>query len=164
MTNLINKVLDILDNIESIQTVLFDNGHSSNVRIDRKPTPAALLYTLPDWNLDISHGTTKESADIQVFFFDRTGLDVKAEDKLDIFENMGEIAREFIYRLLNDNTVRVLDDTVKITATYGEFDSFVCGCTVNLTIEEKQGECLYTEPEPTPESEETSENNETNQG
>lgn len=161
MTNLTNKVLAILNDIAGIQTVMFDNSHSTNVRIDRKLTPAALLYTLPDWNLDISHGTAKESADIQVFFFDRTRLDVKAEDKLDIFENMGEIAREFIYRLLNDNTVRVLDDTVKITATYGEFDSFVCGCTVNLTIEEKQGECLYTEPTPEPEP---NEDNEENQG
>lgn len=159
MTNLTNKVLAILNDIAGIQTVMFDNSHSTNVHIDRKPTPAALLYTLPDWNLDISHGTAKESADIQVFFFDRTGFDVKAEDKLDIFENMGETAREFIYRLLNDNTVRVLDNTVKITATYGEFDSFVCGCTVNLTIEEKQGECLYTEPTPEP-----NEDNEENQG
>ncbi len=70
MTNLINKVLDILNNIESIQTVLFDNGHSSNVRIDRKPCPAALLYTLPEWFLDIGHGSSKERAEIQVFFFE----------------------------------------------------------------------------------------------
>jgi hypothetical protein len=159
MTNLTNKVLAILNDIAGIQTVMFDNSHSTNVRIDRKPTPAALLYTLPEWFLDIGHGSSKERAEIQVFFFDRVNFDSKAEDKLNTFENMGEIAREFIYRLLNDNTVRVLDDTVKITATYGEFDSFVCGCTVNLTIEEKQGECLYTEPTTEP-----NEDNEENQG
>ncbi len=142
MTNLINKVLDILNNIESIQTVLFDNGHSSNVRIDRNSTPAALLYTLPDWTLDISKGTAREKADIQVFFFDRVNFDSKAEDKLQIFENMNSLARDFISELLSDNEIRVLDDEVNIKAVYGEFDAFVCGCVVNITIEEKQGECL----------------------
>lgn len=145
MTNLINKVLDILNGMDGIQTVMFDNGSSSNVRIDRKPTPAALLYTLPDWTLDISHGNARESCEIQVFFFNRVDFDSKAENKLETFENMGEIAREFIYRLLNESTIRVLDDTIKITATYGSFDSFVAGCTVQITIEEKQGSCLYVE-------------------
>lgn len=154
MTNLINKVLDILNSTESIQTVLFDNGHSSNVRIDRKPTPAALLYTLPEWFLDIGQGSSKERAEIQVFFFERVNFDSKAEDKLNIFENMGEISREFIYRLLNDSTIRVIEDEIKITACYGEFDAFVAGCVVNITIEEKQGSCLYIEPEPTPEPDE----------
>lgn len=153
MTNLLNKVLDILDNIESIQTVLFDNGNSADVRIDRKPTPAALLYTLPAWNLDISGGVSRENADIQVFFFERAKFDSKSEEKLDIFENTGDMAREFIYKLLNDSSIRVIDDSVKINAVYGEFDAFVCGCTVNITIEEKQPSCIWSEPTPTPDNE-----------
>ena len=147
MTNLTNKILAILNDIAGIQTVMFDNSHSANVRIDRNSTPAALLYTLPEWFLDIGHGSSKERAEIQVFFFDRVNFDSKAEDKLNTFENMGEISREFIYRLLNDSTIRVIDDSVKITAAYGSFDSFVAGCVVNLTIEEKQGSCIWT-PEP----------------
>lgn len=142
MTNLTNKVLAILNDIAGIQTVIYDNGHSANVRIDRNSTPAALLYTLPDWTLDISKGTAREKADIQVFFFDRVNFDSKAEDKLQIFENMNSLARDFIRELLSDSEIKVLDDEVKITATYGEFDAFVCGCVVNITIEEKQGECL----------------------
>lgn len=142
MTNLTNKVLAILNDIAGIQTVIYDNGHSANVRIDRNSTPAALLYTLPDWKLDISKGTAREKADIQVFFFDRVNFDCKAEDKLQIFENMNSLARDFIRELLADSEIRVLDDEVNIKAVYGEFDAFVCGCVVNITIEEKQGECL----------------------
>lgn len=158
MTNLINKVLAILNDIAEIQTVLYDNGSSSNVRIDRRPTPAALLYTLPDWTINVSKGNAVEGAEIQVFFFDRVNFDSKAEDKLTVFEETELLAREFIYRLLNDSTIRVLDDTIKITASYGSFDSFVAGCVVNLTIEEKQGSCIWSEPEPEPENEDNGNN------
>lgn len=147
MTNFIYKLQAILNDIADLQTVMFDNGSSSNVRIDRRPTPAALLYTLPDWTINVSKGNAVESADIQVFFFDRVNFDSKAEDKLTVFEDTELLAREFIYRLLNDSTIRVLDDTIKITASYGSFDAFVAGCVVNLTIEEKQGSCIWT-PEP----------------
>ena len=165
MTNLINKILDILNDIDGIQTVMFDNGHSANVRIDRKQTPAALLYTLPEWTLDISHGTAKERADIQVFFFERVKFDSTAETKLDIFENTNLLAREFVSILLSDSTVRVLDDEIKVTACYGEFDAMVAGCTINLELEMKQGECLYTEPipEPTPEDDDN-DNTQENEG
>lgn len=156
MTTIINRLLGILENMSGVQTVMYDNSNSANVRIDRKPTPAALVYTLPDWKVDISHGSARESCEIQVFFFNRVDFDSKAESKLETFENMGEIAREFIYRLLNESTIRVLDDTIKITATYGSFDSFVAGCTVQITIEEKQGSCMYVENEPTPEHDENS--------
>lgn len=142
MTNLISKVLDILNGMTGIQTVMFDSGNSANVRIDRKPTPAALLYTLPDWTLDISRGTAKEKADIQVFFFERVDFDSKAESKLETFENTNILAREFIRELLSDGEIMVLDEEVKITAAYGKFDSFVAGCTVNITIEEKKPACL----------------------
>lgn len=158
MTNLTNKVLAILNDIAGIQTVIYDNGHSANVRIDRNSTPAALLYTLPDWKLDISHGNAIESAEIQVFFFERVSFDCKAEDKLTVFEDTELLAREFIYKLLNDNEIKVMDDEIKITACYGEFDAFVAGCTVNITIQMKQGECIYTEPAPEPENEDNGNN------
>lgn len=166
MTNLINKVLDILNEMTGIQTVIYDNGHSANVRIDRNPTPAALLYTLPDWTLDISHGTAKERADIQVFFFERVLFDSKAEDKLSVFENTNLLAREFVSILLSDSTVKVLDDEIKVTACYGEFDAMVAGCTINLTLEMKQGECLYTEPipQPTPDNDDDNDNTQENEG
>lgn len=142
MTNLTNKILNILQTIEGIQTVFYDNSHSANIRIDRNATPAALLYTLPDWTINIGKGVAKEKADIQVFFFDRVNFDSKAEDKLIVFENMNLLAREFIRKLLNDNELRVLNNEVNLTASYGKFDSFVAGCVVNIVIEEKQGGCL----------------------
>lgn len=151
MTNLTNKVLAILNDIADLETVIYDNSYSANVRIDRKPTPAALLYTLPDWTLDIGHGNSKERSEIQVFFFNRANFDCKAEDKLDIIEDMNLLAREFVYTLLNDNTVRVVDDEVKMTSSFGEFDAFVIGVVVKLTLEERQPSCIYTEPEQTPE-------------
>ena len=139
---IVDKILNILNQIDELKTVIYDQDFSANVHIDRKPTPGALIYCLPDWNLNIKTGLTKESADFQIFFFTPTQLDIKAEDKLSDIENMYQITRDFLSKLLKDNTIRVIDDNVVIKATYGKFDKFVCGVSLQIKIEQKQGYCI----------------------
>ena len=137
-----DKVLDILNDMESIETVIYDSGFSANVRLDRKATPAAILYLMTDWELDISKGVLKESADMEVFFCKRAEHDIKGEDKDIIVTETYELAKEFLGLLLEDKTITVVDDSIKMRATYGKFDSFVVGCSLHIKIEERQGSCL----------------------
>ena len=107
---LVQKVLDILNSIEDIQTVIYDSGFSANVRIDRKPMPMALFYLLNDWSIDLSKSTAiKEAANIQIFFADTANFDAKGEDKDLIVMRMELIAREFIRRILEDRSIVVVN-------------------------------------------------------
>lgn len=149
---LVNKIRSILNSMltpehpvegtEYINTVMYDSGWSANVRIDRNPAPYALLYLLSDWTLDISKGVAKEGADIQVFFFDKANLDAKGEEKDLIVTQMELIAREFIRRVLADNTIIVAEDTIKLRSSWGQFDKFCVGVSVTMKIEDKQGGCI----------------------
>jgi len=139
---LVNKIRAILGSIDDINTVMYDSGWSANVRIDRNPAPYALLYLLSDWTLDISKGVSKEGADIQVFFFDKANLDAKGEEKDLIVTQMELIAREFIRRVLADNTIIVAEDTIKLRSSWGQFDKFCVGVSVTMKLEDKQGGCI----------------------
>lgn len=149
--NLVTKVKAILDSMipetpptdrPYLQTVMYDSGFSANIRIDRKPTPAALLYLLNDWTLDVTQSTVKESANIEVFFFDRCQLDVKGEEKDLIIQKCETLAKEFLSEILADRSIRLVGDSVRIQSSYGKFDSFCVGVAVTLKIEEKQASCL----------------------
>lgn len=139
---LVNKIRAILGSIDDINTVMYDSGWSANVRIDRNHAPYALLYLLSDWTLDISKGVAKEGADIQVFFFDKANIDAKGEEKDLIVTQMELIAREFIRRVLADNTILVAEDTIKLRSSWGQFDKFCVGVSVTMKIEDKQGGCI----------------------
>lgn len=139
---LVNKIRDILAQMPDIQTVIYDNQWSSNLRVDRSPAPYAILYLLSDWTIDISSGVAKEGAQLQVFFADRAKFDCKGEEKDLIVTQMELIAREFIRRVLADNTIRVIDDTIKLRSSYGSFDAFIVGVSVTMNIEDKQGNCI----------------------
>ena len=148
---LVNKIRDILAQMPDIQTVIYDNQFSSNLRVDRSPAPYAILYLLSDWTVDISSGVAKEGAEVQVFFADRAKFDCKGEEKDIIVSQMELLAREFIGRVLAEKTIRVTDDTVKLRSSYGKFDAFVVGVSVMLKIEAKQGTCIDDLiPTPTP--------------
>lgn len=150
MNSTINKITTILNTMTEVKTVMFDNNFSANQRIDRAELPGALLYTVPDWNINIATGVSKEQVEVQVFFFDNGEFDSKAEDKLPIFEDMSLLAREFISKILADKTLLIQDDSINIKSVYARWDKFVVGCTLTLRLIERQGDCIYTEPEPEP--------------
>lgn len=159
MNSIINKITSILNNMTEVKTVMFDNNFSANLRVDRSELPGALIYTVPDWNINIANGVSKEQVEVQVFFFDKGEFDSKAEDKLPVFEAMSLLAREFISKILADKTLLIQEDSINIKSVYARWDKFVVGCTLTLRLIEKQGECIYTEPTPDPD-----EDNEENEG
>lgn len=149
---LVNKILTILNSMlppenpiegqEYIQTIIYDSAWSANVRVDRKSSPIALVYLLSDWTLNTNSLVYKEAANIQIFFADRANFDSKGEDKDAIVQRMEAIAKEFLSLVISDREIKLLDDNVKIQSSYGRFDSFMVGVTLNLRIEERQSSCL----------------------
>lgn len=156
---IIDKVKTILNSITGLKTVLYQSGFSANVTLDRKETPAALLYLLTDFDIDIQHGTSKESAELEIFFCERTKFDITGDQKDTIINNCTALAKEFISKLLAEKTLYINQDSIHCKCSYGKFDTFVAGVSVELRIEERQGSCLYIEPEPEPD-----EDNEENEG
>ena len=137
-----DKIRAILEQMSGVETVLYDSAWSTNVRIDRRPTPAALLYMLSDWDIDISSGTAREEAQIQVFFFDRAKLDQTGEEKDLIVSQMETLAREFITIVLGDKSMIVKEDAIKLRSCMGRFDAFCVGVTVEMTLAMKHGSCI----------------------
>lgn len=149
--NLVTKVRTILNSMipttppltgPYLKHAMYDSGFSANIRIDRNPTPAALFYLLSDWNLDVSSSTVRESANIEVFFFDVCDFNTTGEKKDIIIQNMETLARDFISRILDDHSIRIVSDSIKIESSYGKFDKFCVGVSVNMKIEERQASCL----------------------
>ena len=161
--NLVDKVRDILSQLIDVKTVIYDSAWSANVRVDRKPAPYAILYLLSDWTIDVSKGNAKEGAELQIFFCDRAKFDATGEEKDVVVKQMEEIAKQFLYAVLHDRTITVVDDTVKMKSSYGQFDAFVVGVSVVLRIEEKQGSCLPEPSIPTPEPESEDGNDDQNE-
>ena len=160
---IVNKVKNILNSMTGLKTVLYQSGFSANVTLDRKETPAAVLYLLTDFDIDIQHGTSKESAELEIFFCDRTRFDITGDQKDAIINNCTDLAKEFISKLLAEKTLYINQDSIHCKCSYGKFDTFVAGVSIELRIEEKQGSCLYIEPEPEPEPE-PNEDNTQNEG
>lgn len=138
---LVEKVLEILNSAPNIKTVIYDSGFSTNVRIDRTPTPTALLYLLDEFDVDISKGQKKESANIQIFIFNICPLDAKGEKKDEILDDIEPLVFNVIRRLSEDKDISI-DSNIKVKTTYGRFDKFVIGYSTEIKIESRQGECL----------------------
>lgn len=142
-----------VEGADYVKTVFYTSSWDSNLRIDRKPTPLALLLLISDWTIDISRGTKKESGELQVFFADRAKFDSTGEQKDVIVKRMEELATEFIAKVMADKSIRIIDDSVKMRSSYGSWDTFVVGVSVTMRIEEKRGSCLPEPTIPTPEPE-----------
>ncbi len=139
---IIDKVKNILDSMTGLKTVLYQSGFSANVTLDRKETPAAVLYLLTDFDVDIHHGTSKESADLEILFCERTKFDITGDQKDTIITNCTALAKEFISKLLQDKSLYINQDSIHCKCAYGRFDCMVAGVSIELKIEEKQGQCL----------------------
>lgn len=131
-----------IEGTEYVKTVFYSSSWDANLRIDRNPSPIALLFLLSDWSINIASGTKKESAQLQVFFADRAKFDSTGEQKDVIVKRMETLATEFISRVLADKSIRIVDDDVKMRSSYGQFDAFVVGVSVTLRLEERQGSCI----------------------
>lgn len=139
---IVDKVKNILDSMTGLKTVLYQSGFSANVTLDRKETPAAILYLLTDFDVNISTGLSKESCDLEIFFCERTKFDITGDQKDVIIDNCTTLAKEFISKLFQENSLYINQDTIHCKCTYGKFDCMAAGVSIELKIEEKQGQCL----------------------
>lgn len=139
---LIDKILNHLNNVSGISTVMYDSGFSANVRIDRTEMPGALFYLLNSYDIELSGDSKKESADVQVFFFNTCPFDCKGEQKDEILSTIEPLALQFIQLVRSDKTINITTDKIRLESTYGKFDKFVIGYTVSLSIEERQSSCI----------------------
>lgn len=147
-----DKILEILNGMlctepevcsgSCLQTVIYDTEYSTNVRIDRKQTPAALFYSLPSFTVTGKNGLRKDSAEIEVFFFDRCTFAAKGETTKTVMDRVEPIALEFITRIMSEPTLVVENDNIEVVAAVGKFDANVAGWSVQMRITEKQGRCL----------------------
>lgn len=143
MNVIVDKVLQVLNSLNGVNTVMYDSGFSANVRIDRATPPFALLYLINQWNVDIAKTTSvKETANIQVFFFEPVNFGAKGEEKDIVVKKMYEIARDFIREMLEIKGLTINGTNVPISSSYGKFDKFCAGVVVELSLTEIQGKCL----------------------
>lgn len=139
---IVDKILDILNSMDGIETVLYESGFGSNIRLDRRPTPAAIVYLLRSFDIDLSNGLRKDRVDIEVFFCTRCDFAAKGEVVKADMESLEPLVDEFVSRVLSDKELVLEGERISVTTAYGSFDSNVCGWSLQMKVGEKQGRCL----------------------
>lgn len=140
-----DKILDILESMTTgsdamLRTVLYESGFGANVRLDRLPDPAAILYMMQSWTLDTDTMFKHPEVDVEIFFCKRCDLAAKGEKIKETMDEIEPIVDEFISLLLSDKTVAVTE--IKAQTAYGRFDCNVCGYSLQFKVKDRQGRCL----------------------
>lgn len=128
--------------MDGIETVLYESGFGSNIRLDRRPTPAAIVYLLRSFDIDLSNGLRKDRVDIEVFFCTRCDFAAKGEVVKADMESLEPLVDEFVSRVLSDKELELDGDKISVTTAYGSFDCNVCGWSLQMKVGEKQGRCI----------------------
>lgn len=139
---IVDNILSKLNSIDGLETVFYESGWGTNLRIDRKPTPAAVLYLIQGFEIGLKGGIRKDNVDLEVFFFDRIDLSAKGEAVQAKMDELLPLVNGFVSLLVSDKTLVLDGDTIKVQAAYGQFDTHVCGWSLQLKLTEKQGHCI----------------------
>lgn len=139
---LINKILNILRSINGIKTVIHDSSYSTNVRLDRKETIAAIVFMLQEFNVSVKNGVKRESEEIEIFLCDRCDLAAKGEVVEGVLDGIKPVLNEFLTLVLNERSWVVDGDEINVKMSYGRFDCNVVGYSVELKLTERQGTCI----------------------
>lgn len=124
-----------------LRTVMYESGFGANLRLDRKPTPAAILYMAEGFKVDVKSGRRKDSVDVEVFFCERCDLSAKGEAVKAVMDGVEPVVDEFVARVMAEKSWEVADD-ISVTTAYGKFDTNVCGFSVQLTLVDRKGRCM----------------------
>lgn len=140
-----DKILNILQSMSTgtdspLKTVIYGSAFDANVRLDRNPDPAAIVYLLQSWTLDTSRMLKRKRCDIAIYFCARYDFNAKGEVIKQTMDDIEPVVDEFISLLLSDSTIDVSD--IRSQASYGKFDCNTCGYTLTFSAEEKQGVCF----------------------
>ena len=139
---IVDNILSKLNSIDGLETVFYESGFGTNLLIDRKPTPAAVLYLIQGFEIGLNGGIRKDNVDLEVFFFDRIDLSAKGEAVQTKMDELLPLVNGFVSLLVSDKTLVLDGDTIKVQAAYGQFDTHVCGWSLQLKLTEKQGHCI----------------------
>ena len=142
---IVDKILDILNSMSDVETVLYESSFGVNIRLDRRPTPAAIVYLLQNFDIDLSSGLRKDYVDVEVFFCTRCDFAAKGEEIKGVMETLEPTVDEFVSRVLADKSMVLEGDKVSVTTAYGSFDCNVCGWSLQMKVGDKQGRCVGTE-------------------
>lgn len=143
----IDTILQLLRDDSRIGTVLYESPYSANLRIDRLPSPYAILYLVQSMDVDVRGSRYFKTLDIELFICKPTDLSAKGEDVQAACDDLMPIVETFISNLYDS---RLFDfDSVKIRQAFGRFDKNVSGIALEITLKERQPTC-FSEVEPIP--------------
>lgn len=137
-----DKILNILRSINGIKTVIHDTSFSTNVRLDRRETIAAIVFMLQEFNVSVKNGVKRESEEIEIFLCDRCDLAAKGEVVEGVLDGIKPVLNEFLTLVLNERSWVVDGDEINVKMSYGRFDCNVVGYSVELKLTERQGGCV----------------------
>ena len=140
---IVDNILRKLRSVNGLETVFHESGYGANLRIDRNPTPAAVLYMLQSYNVNLKGNSKKDSVDLEVFIFDRCDLAAKGEVVQEKLDTLQPFVNQFIALLANDKTLVLDGDTIEVQMAYGRFDCNVVGWSLQLKLTERQGSCIF---------------------
>ena len=139
---LTNKILNILNSITGIKTVLYESGYGTNLRLDRRETPAAILYMLQEYTIDLAKGVKREIVDVEVFICDRCDLAAKGEVVQQKLDTLQPYVNQFVALLTSEKTLLLDGDSINVQMAFGKFDTNVCGYSLQFKASERQGGCI----------------------
>lgn len=140
------KIIEILEGLQTdgyIDSYLFEDKPTANVRLDSRGDVAGILYQFVDFDLDFSSGLLKESAELNISFLikDRK-LDSSGEEEYDIISEAKEIMLEFIRRVRELKEYTIVEKTLNIRSVFLTTDSNRSGCNCQFSLKSKQGSCF----------------------
>lgn len=141
LTNILQQMVEDTDCL--LASWQYNNMSKANVRLDNKlPNPTALLVQISDWELNLKLNTKREGAEISIFFLEKEPkLDNEALYQDITVDNCSDMAIDFIKRVKNNPTLRILDETIKVKSVFYQSDSNRSGVCVQMRIETKPS-CL----------------------
>lgn len=122
----------------------YNDMATSNVKLDnKKPSPTAVFYQITDFVYDMTTGIKREKANVLVAFLQKEGkLDADGLEQDEIIKAMSDIAFEFVKKVMNEGSLRVLNDKIVLKSTFLRSDSNRTGVVFELELEEKSGTCF----------------------
>ena len=139
---IVDNIILKLNSIDGLNTVFYESGYGTNLRIDRKPTPAAVLYLIQGFEIGLKGGTRKDNVELEVFIFDRVDLAAKGEKVQEKLDSLMPLVNEFITLLASDKNLVMDGDKVEVQMAYGQFGTNVAGWSLQLKLYERQGRCI----------------------
>ncbi len=135
-----DTILQLLRDDSRISTVLYESPYSANLRIDRLPSPYAILYLVQSMDVDVRGSRYFKTLDIELFICKPTDLSAKGEDVQAACDALVPVAETFISKLYDSHLFDF--GPVKIRQATGKFDKNVSGLSLELTLKERQPVCF----------------------